>query len=140
MDINSDSFSYFVKQVMGMMLDGEDHVLGTLRKQYAKSSIAGKEFTGVGFYFYFLVPEQVERLSGKQDFVFGDVYGDIVGDAASFNSSEFGLGFLLYIKNGVIATLEGYTYGDKWPENLSQYQLHYPDICRDLEHIRKEWF
>jgi len=34
-----------------------------------------------------------------------------------------GIGFGLYIDNGMIASFEGYTYGAPWPKDLSRFEL-----------------
>ena len=46
------------------------------------------------------------------------------------------LGFLLYVKNGVLSALEGYTYDEPWPDELHGLKLSYSDDPRrDLEQL-----
>ncbi len=60
------------------------------------------------------------------DIKFGDVIGDIPGLAS-------GAGFLLYIKNGVLDMLEGYSYDEPWPESINSFNLKY------MNGERRDW-
>ena len=40
---------------------------------------------------------------------------DLIPDAVSF-PSEMNVGFLIYSEKGQLVALEGYPYGDEWPE------------------------
>jgi len=44
----------------------------------------------------------------------------------SFPGLEHGAGFVLFINDGLISMLEGYTYGEPWPEDITGYSFH-PD-------------
>jgi hypothetical protein len=50
---------------------------------------------------------------------------EAVGD--SLDSSA---GFLLYVVNGKIEMLEGYTYGETWPDAIQKPILKYSDDSR----------
>ena len=50
------------------------------------------------------------------------------------------LGFLLWIKDGYINFLEGYTYGiDQWPEDESDLIIEYFHKNRIYAEIEKNW-
>jgi hypothetical protein len=36
---------------------------------------------------------------------------------------QYGAGFLLYIKDGMLNMLEGYCYEDKWPNDFENFEL-----------------
>jgi hypothetical protein len=99
---------------------------------------------GVGFFTGFDIPGSVERTS-PENFELGDVYADLEGVA-------HGTGFLLFVRQGALNFLEGFTYGDdSWPQEpiiREAYYLHPdPPNCgglrrcaeRDLEQLRKKW-
>jgi hypothetical protein len=48
-----------------------------------------------------------------------------------------GLGFLLFVIDGVISMLEGYTYDDPWPLEVEGLVLTYSgDQSRDIDKVR----
>ena len=106
------------KQVLEMLLRGEDEVLTILREQAQGLQVSSREMTGVGFYTKFLVPPDMPRVPVYLDFKLGDVNG--VAD-----NVNHGLGFLLYVKDGALSMLEGYTYDEPWPEDIRCLVLTY---------------
>ena len=131
----------FEKKLMDMLLDGDDDVLEGLREQYRNSTVESREFTGVGFFTNFIINTDVPPVAGGRNFVFGDVFTD-------FGSFETSSGFLLFIKDGYLSMLEGWTVADYWPDNYSGIQLYYhvkvgsiyqPTDERNLHELRKEW-
>jgi len=108
----------FEDQVMRMLLAGDDDALAVLRQQMEQAQVSSRKLTGAGFYTEFSIPSEVARLVGRPSFKLGDVNGI----AANI---KHGLGFLLYITDGAIAMLEGYTYDDPWPNDVEGLMLTY---------------
>jgi hypothetical protein len=127
-------FEEFVKEVMGKILEGDDPVLETLRRQYDCATVKDVELTGVGFYISYLIPEHAPRIQGKKSFYIGDLYGEIEG-------VNDGVGFVLFVKDGIIDLLEGHTYGDeKWPEVIANYELSFiSGGKRNIEQLKTKW-
>jgi len=122
------NFIEFEKIVIEKLLDGDNEVLKILRKQYGQSSIKNREYTGHGFYTYFSIPDNIEKLNNK-NFQFGDVGANIEGLCN-------GVGFLLFITNGKLDFLEGYTYGEEFPIDIKKYDLFYiTDKKRNIEKL-----
>ena len=130
--------------ILQMLLAGDDDVLALLRAQFETAIIISRKMTGVGFFTDFAVPESVERTEPK-GFVIDDVHGNLSGLA-------HGAGFLLFVRDGTLSMLEGYTYGDEeWPQEarlIEVYYMHHapPDspmlqrcAVRDLEQLRAGW-
>lgn len=46
------------------------------------------------------------------------------GKIGALLNSSVDSGYLLYIKNGYIVAIEGYTYADDWPDFLSEVELY----------------
>jgi hypothetical protein len=113
----------FERDVLDWILRGDEPFLEVLRQQVMAASVSGREFTGVGFYVDFMVPDAVRRLDEslgtKPDFTFGSV-------GAIFEDVNVEVGFVLFVRGGRIAVLEGYTYGSEpWPEPEGKYRLFY---------------
>jgi hypothetical protein len=118
-------------RVTRMLLAGDDEALVVLREQIQQAEVLSRKWTGVGFFTEFLIPSTVTRLVGCSSFKLGDV------DGTASNIKD-GLGFLLYISDGYISMLEGYTYGDSWPNEVEGLQLAYSGgIIRDMEKVRR---
>lgn len=129
--------THLESKVLEWLLAGEDPVLSVLREQLASASVLSRDFTGHGFYLNFAVPESVTKVHKtfgvKSDFCFGDV-------KASIDSLECGAGFLLWIKDGVLNFLEGYTYDESWPTEVGDFELQYiTGNSRDLAELRHQW-
>lgn len=105
------------KAVLENLLDGNLPFLIQLRQQFARCTVAQREFTGFGFYTTLVVPDDVSRIAGV-DIKFGDVIAEIP-------ELPSGAGFLLYIKDGVLDMLEGYSYDEPWPSSISSFNLKY---------------
>lgn len=122
-------------RVMNMLLAGDLEVLKILKKQYAKSKIISIEETGKGIFVEFETSEEPLPNSNKikQDFVFGDVNGivdEIIG----------AVGFILFVRDGYIVTLEGYSnVPGSWEKVNENLNLIYMPEKRDLKKIEKSW-
>ena len=96
--------------------------------------VAKREFTGVGFFTEFGHPPEAVRLQTPSRVRFGDVLADIEG-------LEHGAGFVLYIDEGLITMLEGYTAANEpWPDPTGRFSLRYLHPGRDLgplENVKK---
>ena len=104
--------------VLTKLLDGEHPVLETLRAQLESCEIESRDCTGVGIYLNFHVLSEAPILRGIADFHIGDVIADIPGLSR-------GAGFVLFVKGGRLSFLEGYSYGEPWPQAIDQYRLRY---------------
>jgi hypothetical protein len=129
----SAQLSDFEQQAMNTLLKGEDPILSTLRQQLKASRVAGREYTGVGFYTTFKVPDESQRVPQRKRFTIGDVVAEIKGLA-------HGAGFLLFVENGVLDFLEGFTYDEEWPTEVTEFRLQYTSgLSRDMDALKKQW-
>src|SRR5256885_15953729 len=95
---------------LALLLEGDSPVLTALRRQLTVAAVRERELTGVGFFTSFKVPPNASRAPVPSNFApFGDVGADIEG-------LRHGAGFLLFLKDGYLDMLEGYTYGEPWPD------------------------
>lgn len=105
-----------VNDVMDMLLDGDVEDFKKLREQFYKAKKI-EENSSVGFYINFEVEDDEHyilenKILENKNFQIGDVYGTVNGQFAS-------VGFILFIKNGKLLMLEGYTNGiiNEWPDD-----------------------
>jgi|SRR5271157_1312765 len=135
--MNNIELTSLEKEVLKWLLAGKDPVLIALETQMKKASKIRREFTGHGFYLYFIFSSTIQaihkELPVKADFFFGDV-------EAIIPSLNYGAGFLLWVKNGVVICLEGYTYDETWPKEIKEFTLRYiSGFDRDWNKLREQW-
>jgi hypothetical protein len=95
---------------MPLILAGESPKCALLREQYAQAEVSSVDLTGVGFFVNFVIPAGAPR-ADPPNMAGGQVTVELEG-------IKHGLGCVLFVREGVIATLEGYTYGEPFPEHL----------------------
>ncbi len=118
--------------VLKMLLDGDDEILASLRKQLHSASVTERDLSGVGFFTTLHVAHTDAARATDKSFKFGDVHADISG-------LECGAGFLLYVRDGVLEMLEAYTYDEQWPDDTDDFSLSYVDGQRDIEKLASHW-
>jgi hypothetical protein len=103
-----------------MLLAGDNEVFVKLRKQYLDIEIILIEDTEAGFYVDFNVKDKKLKLPLENDtFQLGNVSGAV-------NGVEDAIGFVLFVKDGFIAMLEGYTLDlERWPLADTEIMLSY---------------
>ncbi|MDR1426053.1 MAG: hypothetical protein LBI70_03655 [Rickettsiales bacterium] len=111
-------FSEFEQKLMRMFLRGNHPMLELLRKQYVITKKA-IEPTIRGFYLYFDVHDKLLAIA-ENVLLIDDI---IIGN------NNYGAGFILFIKDGFLCYLEGYTCSDRnYNEIIKDYgilDLHY---------------
>jgi hypothetical protein len=124
----------FEMKLIEMLLSGDDEVLSKLRKQYEVAKIVSREFSEAGFYTSFLVENRSDLCIMNKSFHIGDVDGNVDG-------IEGAVGFVLYVKNGYITLLEGYTNAvDTWPKSYDNIVLSYDSgEIRNIASLRTKW-
>jgi hypothetical protein len=119
------------RDVMQILLNGDDPVLVILREQLKVATVSERKMTGVGFYTHFSVSTTVSRVLENPSFEIGDI-------AAQIQGVQHGAGFLLFVKDGFLSFLEGFTYDEPWPEQIAKYELAYINGQRDWNELRKK--
>lgn len=113
----NNALSLIEDAVLKKLLAGNLPLLVQLQQQLEVCSVEKREFTGFGFYTTLVVPGNIPRSAGL-NIKFGDVIGDIPGLPS-------GAGFLLYVRDGVLDMLEGYSYNEPWPATIDDFALKY---------------
>lgn len=105
------------RAVVGMLLDKPGEPFDTIRQQLWHATISARRFTGVGFFTDFTVAPDAPVRRDLPDATIGDVRADFPG-------LQHGAGFLLFIRDGVVTMLEGFTYDEPWPAITDGFKLH----------------
>ncbi|MFZ2641327.1 MAG: hypothetical protein WA117_10050 [Verrucomicrobiia bacterium] len=104
------------KAVLDMMLDKPGAEFEVIRQQLAHATVKDRNLSGVGFFTDFVVPTDTTVLRDLPNMEIG-------GIEAEFPDLKHGAGFVLFIRDGVIRMLEGYTYDEPWPEKIDEFRL-----------------
>ena len=111
-----DSLRPIEHKVLSMMLAGDDVSTKALRNQIPFVKVSQRTRTGVGFYSVFVIPNHVDPINDTNHLRLNDVYVQGLG-------LDDGGGFRLSIKNGKLDHLEGFSYGDSWPDDDDNLEL-----------------
>lgn len=104
--------------VLALLLDGDYPMMHILRTQLNMAGVESLENTGSGFFMKFSVPKDAPVIPGKPDFQFGDVDAQVEG-------LKDGAGFVVFVRDGQLRMLEGYSYEEPWPEGDREFTLSY---------------
>jgi hypothetical protein len=104
--------------VLEMLLAGPEPELAALRAQAGSAQAVHRRLSGVGFHTIFAYPSEPVPLPRRPTFDFGDVN-------AQSPQLAYGAGFVLFVRGGVLESLEGYTYDDPWPADEASITLSY---------------
>jgi len=103
--------------VIGRML--ADHDLKPVRTavNFDAVMVSDREFTGAGFFTEFERSEETKLFDDEVSLRWGKV-------GARLNASKVETGYLVYVDGGYLTTVEGYTYGDGWPDKVEQIEVY----------------
>ncbi|MBC7852116.1 MAG: hypothetical protein IAF94_01665 [Pirellulaceae bacterium] len=105
--------------VMEFALQGEHPALEVMREQFAAATVPRREYTGVGIFTHFAIPDSVRRLPSTGRIVVGDVYAEVP-------DLQCPVGFLVFFDRGILSMLECYTCCvETWPEEAFNLRLYY---------------
>jgi hypothetical protein len=125
-----ESVSDFEASVLGELLRGNHDALECLRAQSEHLRVTSREYSGVGVFVHFVCAHEVKSLQRPRVARFGDVIADIPG-------LTHGAGFVLFVDEGRISMLEGYTYGEPWPTELKGATFRYMAAERDMSWLMR---
>src|SRR6266568_1312153 len=94
--------SGFEQAVLDKFLEGDHPVLTVLRAQAETGRLGTRNYSGAGFYLSFEMAHGAPMAS-VGDFRLGDVVAKVVG-------LQYGAGFLLFVREGRLAVMEGYSF------------------------------
>jgi hypothetical protein len=108
------------KKLMEMLLNSSHPIAKILKTQYQHSIVTSRKYSGAGFYTQYKVESGISETPNKSF--------DIGGVSADIGEVKDALAFRLFIRDGFINWLEGYTFlADFWPESYKDVVLKYDD-------------
>jgi hypothetical protein len=110
-----DALTDLERDAMATMLRHDHPVTTLLRAQLDECRIKGRELTGVGFFTDIVVPQAL-AVPGLGSMHLNDAVVEIAG-------LEHGVGFVLFIRDGKLDVLEGFTYDEPWPDKIGNYSV-----------------
>ena len=129
----------FERAVITTILQPNHPVLDALREQLEACLVTNREFTGTGFFTGLHVPAYVPDAPVTRDRLhLGEV-------AASATGLEHGAGFVLWVTRGRLDTLEGFSYGEPWPDETEGWNVtpmtpwRGEGVESDLEQVANAW-
>ena len=99
---------------MKKIIAEDSTISGMLEKQYKSAKVVSREFSGFGFFTNFEIIDKSLKLTDSQNLELGNTQLKLEG-------LKFGAGFVLFVRDGLIKTLECYTYDEPWPTNITTY-------------------
>jgi len=110
-------FEKFESEVMSYIVNEEPKISDALKRQYKSAKIISREFTGVGFFTRYAIEDKILKVPNE--------FKTLGNLQVSFKDLKYGAGFVLFIVDGLISMLEGYTNaGELWPEDITGYSFH----------------
>jgi hypothetical protein len=110
-------FEIFESDVMKMLASRKNEIAPLLLAQYAQAKITSREFSGRGFFSEFSIDNPELKIPGSFEITH-------LGCSGKIDGIKSGVGFVLFLKNGFINTLEGYINGDEeWVDEINEYRL-----------------
>ena|SRR5438105_10652676 len=118
------------RSVLDKILHGDAPILRALQQQAASAVVSERELTGTGFMTRLTLPRAVPRAPVKPGMIrFGDVEAQIEG-------LQYGAGFLVYVRDGFLAAVEGYSYEEPWPTSIGTFSVKYMSDGRDFGELQ----
>jgi len=119
MNHDEQGLTEFEAAVLTKLLTGDHPVLEALRSQFESCRVGSREATGHGFFVNLDVPRSpgpapapVRRFQ-------------VSGVGAAIPGLKHGAGFVLFIEEGYISFLEGFSYEEPWPTEVSEFSLRF---------------
>jgi hypothetical protein len=78
-------------------------------------NVSDREFSGVGFLTEFEQSQELKLFDAGVSLRWGKV-------GARLNASRIETAYLVYIDDGYLTSVEGYTYGDEWPSSIDRVE------------------
>lgn len=110
-----DPLTPLERDAIAALVSRSEPVMDALRDQLAVCRIKSRKFTGVGFFTEIVVPQRL-AVAGVGRLVLDGAHAELDG-------VRYGAGFVLFVEDGMLTTLEGFTYDEPWPERIDGYAL-----------------
>jgi len=93
---------------------------GPIIEQLKDAKVKRRDYTGVGLFTEIIPDKNSPRLHKKRKLI-----EEIPKLFLEHPDLQGGAGAMLWINDGLISTLECYTFGDEWPKDESKFTIHF---------------
>jgi hypothetical protein len=114
-----ETLTQFEEAALSRLLAGDHPVLEALREQAHGAYVRKRTMTGVGFF------TDLGVLPGARRAVLPTMGGCLSDVVAEVDGLEHGAGVVLFVDDGYLSFLEGYSYDEPWPECIQKFTLRY---------------
>ena len=104
-------FDEFEKIIITDIIEQYPEYKQKLQSQFQKCTVQKKEVSTYGFSTYYTVTAEEETLGDTVNMQLGKSQWNI-------NGLKRGSDYILWIKNGFITCLEGFSYNEPWPDEI----------------------
>ena len=115
------NFVDFEKIIITDIIEQYPEYKEKLQSQFEKIDVEKREFSTYGFSTYYVVTAEEEPLEDGENLTLGKHQWNI-------NGLNRGSDCILWIKNGFISCLEGFSYEEPWPKEILW--------CEKIENLR----
>jgi len=119
------------KQVIATMIADPGVAAARAAPNFEDVIVTAREFTGVGFLTELERSENLRIFNEDVTFRWGKV-------GARLNASATESGYVVYVDDGYITGVEGYTYGETWPSSVEEFELYELVEGMELESVSKK--
>lgn len=127
------------RDALAIILAPDHPVMNALRRQFERCQVASRETTGVGFFTTLEIAPDVEAAPVKPGRM------DLSDVTATIDGLEHGAGFVLFVQDGVLDVLEGFSYDGPWTDMNARYEvraggvMHSGGSMTDIEEVHDAW-
>ena len=83
-----------------------------LARQYGSATVVKRTVNNPGFYTYYEISDKTASLGDGVDLRLGENQWNV-------NGLKYGSDYILWVKNGFISSLEGFSYDEPWPTEIT---------------------
>lgn len=116
--------------VLELLLSRTDEGYAALREQLSAVEVIARDMTGAGFFTTLSVPTGRPKAPGIVGNPLGQGKAYDEGVHADVEGIAHGAGFLLWLDNGLMSRLEGFAYGDAWPDEVTGFTVRWEKVRR----------
>lgn len=116
---NERKLNVLERAVLEKLLDGNHPVLAALRVQLGSCEVSRREFTGCGFFTNLEVERSIQAAPTTH------ARAKVLHVGARISGLMRGASFVLFVTDGYMDLLEGFSYDESWPEVISGFSLYY---------------
>ena len=118
------------RAVIDTLLSRHEPGYAELREQFTSCRVNSRKMTDVGFYTELGVDAHASSAPVSVGNPLGQGYEFPDGVYADIDGLEHGAGFLLWLDEGRLETLEAFTYAEPWPDEVRRFEVRFEPINR----------